>query len=177
MSTLNEDINKCTKCTFSQEEYNMPNKAKGTGPLVGYYQKEFKNKIMIVGMNPSHRRFPGIWQAFGGEVRHAGSGQVFIDLLKDLGYLDKVYITNLVKCSTPTNKITEHDVNMCKEFLWREIELVNPPFIVCLGSDVFQKMRDIVDDELRYLHHPSYYSNYHKISRDDYVKEIVKALS
>lgn len=46
-----------------------------------------------------------------------------------------VYITNVVKCRPPNNRVpTENERNLCKEYLNAEIQAINPKIICILGN-------------------------------------------
>jgi len=46
-----------------------------------------------------------------------------------------VYICNVVKCRPPENRTPEPDeVAACSPFLFRQIDVINPEVIVCLGA-------------------------------------------
>ncbi|MBS3943547.1 MAG: uracil-DNA glycosylase [Dethiobacter sp.] len=48
---------------------------------------------------------------------------------------DALYVTNVVKCRPPGNRLPEPaEVERCLPYLKKQIELVNPDIIVCLGS-------------------------------------------
>lgn len=48
---------------------------------------------------------------------------------------DDLYVTNVVKCRPPGNRLPEQaEVERCLPYLKNQIELVNPDIIVCLGS-------------------------------------------
>ncbi|NLP36760.1 MAG: uracil-DNA glycosylase [Firmicutes bacterium] len=48
---------------------------------------------------------------------------------------EDTYITNVVKCRPPHNRMpTEDEVAACLPFLKRQIELIKPQIIVCLGA-------------------------------------------
>jgi DNA polymerase len=67
-------------------------------------------------------------------------GQLFNRLLTEMG-IDRstVYITNLLKCRTPNNRKPEPgEIQNCREHLIRELELVRPRAIVCLGTSAAQ---------------------------------------
>jgi DNA polymerase len=47
---------------------------------------------------------------------------------------EKVYIANVVKCRPPGNRDPETDeISSCQPFLYRQIEIIQPKVIVCLG--------------------------------------------
>lgn len=178
MKTINEKIQKCNRCYLCLLECNKYNLNLGHGKLLGYHRPNFINNrdiIMMVGLNPSYRRFKGITHAFGGEVEHKGTGDKFIKILKELNLLDKLYITNLVKCSTLTNKVSD-DVNNCADWIREEVNILNPKKIVCLGKQVYDFMRSVYPDfEVLKIPHPNYCISYKKISEDKYKKLLLNA--
>ncbi len=173
MNTLLNNIKNCNDCKLCMLEINTDNVIHGFGKLLPFYRKSYKNKTCIIGLNPSFRRFPGIYQAFGGEVEHDGSGDKFIKMLKELNLLDKVYITNMVKCSTITNKVSIKDINSCFKWLDKEIELIKPKKIICLGNAVYDVLKDTyLNTTVIKIPHPSYCISYKKITEEKY-KEIL----
>ncbi|MBI2873599.1 MAG: uracil-DNA glycosylase [Firmicutes bacterium] len=55
----------------------------------------------------------------------------------------EVYITNVVKCRPPGNRLpTTEEVRLCMPFLKRQLELIQPAIIVCLGALASQTMID-----------------------------------
>jgi len=47
---------------------------------------------------------------------------------------DEVYITNMVKCRPPENRVPHHEeIDACSRYLVRQIELIRPRVIVTLG--------------------------------------------
>jgi uracil-DNA glycosylase len=48
---------------------------------------------------------------------------------------DEVYITNMVKCRPPDNRVPHHEeIEACSPYLARQIELIRPKVIVTLGK-------------------------------------------
>jgi uracil-DNA glycosylase family 4 len=48
---------------------------------------------------------------------------------------DEVYITNMVKCRPPENRVPHHEeIETCSPYLVRQIELIRPKVIVTLGK-------------------------------------------
>ena len=48
---------------------------------------------------------------------------------------DEVYITNIVKCRPPNNRNPhKEEMDSCKDYLLRQIELIRPKVIVTLGK-------------------------------------------
>lgn len=86
-------------------------------------------EIMLIGEGPGqHEDEQGI--PFVGRA-----GQLLDDMLEII-HLDrtKVYIANIVKCRPPHNRDPQFaEQKCCSEWLQRQIELVDPVLIVCLG--------------------------------------------
>ena len=175
IKNLNQQIINCTKCRLHKLEYNLLDINKGTGKLIGYYSRILPKTYMFVGLNPSYRRFPGIYQAFGGEVKHDGSGDIFIGWLKELDILKDSYITNIQKCSTETNVVNTEEINKCFPFLQKEIELVKPQIIISLGNKVHEYLtsHNIVTVKIP---HPSFIISYNGMSPEKYKQIIQKVL-
>ena len=54
---------------------------------------------------------------------------------------DDIYIANVVKCRPPGNRLPLPDeVSACKPFLIRQIQIIKPKIIVCLGALATQMM-------------------------------------
>ena len=52
-----------------------------------------------------------------------------------------VYICNVVKCRPPENRTPEEDeVATCSPFLVRQLEVISPKVIVCLGAVAFKTL-------------------------------------
>ncbi|GAA0225452.1 uracil-DNA glycosylase family protein [Haladaptatus pallidirubidus] len=79
---------------------------------------------------------PGANEDEQGEPFVGRSGSVLDDKLRDEGLSRAdVRITNCVRCRPPENRDpTKTELSNCREYLNREIELVNPDVIVTLGK-------------------------------------------
>ncbi|WP_448588459.1 uracil-DNA glycosylase [Thermocrinis sp.] len=64
------------------------------------------------------------------------AGQYLNSKLEEVGLKrEKVYITNVVKSRPPGNRVpTKEEMASCLPYLRREIEIIKPKIIVCLGS-------------------------------------------
>ena len=68
------------------------------------------------------------------------AGQLLDKLLASAG-IDDVYITNVVKCRPPENRLPKkEEVEACWPYLVRLIELFKPRIIVCLGALATQQL-------------------------------------
>jgi len=84
---------------------------------------------------------------------------------------EEVYITNLLKCHPLSNQnIQETILHICKAYLFKEIELIKPKFIITLGekafhyltnnSTPFPEVRGRVFKEDNYKIIPTYHPNF-----------------
>ncbi len=56
---------------------------------------------------------------------------------------DEVYITNIVKCRPPNNRVpTTNERDTCKDYLKKEIEIIKPKIICILGNTAFGSLLD-----------------------------------
>ena len=79
---------------------------------------------------------PGATEDERGEPFVGRSGDVLDDALRDVGLARAdVRITNCVRCRPPENRDpTDEELANCREYLERELELVDPDIVVTLGK-------------------------------------------
>lgn len=109
----------CTDCALSETRTNVVF-ASGSG----------KADVMVVGEAPGqHEDEQGV--PFVGR-----SGQLLVQLFGEVGIKrEDMYITNVVKCRPPRNRNPHQDeIDRCKPYLRRQVELVNPRVVVTLGN-------------------------------------------
>lgn len=176
MKELLRLIRNCNMCPLSELRMNHEDISMGYGALLPFYQGHYKDKIMLVGLNPSYRRFPDIFQAFGGLVPHEGSGAKFMKLLKELNLLDRIYITNLIKCSCSDNKPTQQMFKDCLAIFRQEVRMVRPTKIIALGRQTYDFLQQTKLQKIYYLNHPVYWSEYQKITKDEYSRRLCKLI-
>jgi DNA polymerase len=89
-----------------------------------------KASIMFVG------EAPGFYEDQQGEPFVGAAGKLLNQLLESAGLSrSQVYIANVIKCRPPNNRDPEQDeVDTCKPFLLRQIELINPQLVCTLGN-------------------------------------------
>jgi DNA polymerase len=63
------------------------------------------------------------------------AGQLLTKILESVQLQrDEVYICNILKCRPPNNrKPTAEETDSCEPYLWKQIDLVQPRFILALG--------------------------------------------
>lgn len=113
--------------------------------------------LMIVGEGP------GADEDARGEPFVGRAGQLLDEMLKSIGRSRAraepgaaVFIANVVKCRPPGNRDPEGDeVEACRPYLDRQIELVKPKLIVALGRIAAQRLLD-TDAPLSRLRGPLY---------------------
>jgi uracil-DNA glycosylase len=182
---LKQQIISCKKCSISSLVFNDNSQSeKGYGKLFGYKYPDAS--CILAGLNPSYRRFENMSMcAFcsGTPIEELAKnkkkfGDLFLLILHKLKVLNKCYITNLVKCSTDTNKIDDINMNNCFDIFAAEIELVRPKTVVALGNQVYDYLKTrIKDAKLVKIHHPNYYLSYRRQELKDYFVEIERAFS
>lgn len=78
---------------------------------------------------------PGQDENLMGEPLVGRAGKVF-DKMLEASRIERasIYVTNVVKCRPPDNRPPAYDeIQACKKWLWQEIQIVKPNFIVALG--------------------------------------------
>ena len=118
LSILNDLICTCMKCPLG------PTRTKfvfGVGNT--------KATLMLVG------EAPGADEDAQGEPFVGRAGQLLNKILEAIGFRrDEVYICNILKCRPPNNrKPQSEEVEQCIPYLRKQIELVRPVLILCLG--------------------------------------------
>ena len=114
-----------TKCELSKTRNNsVPGKG------------NFKSDVIFVG------EAPGKNEDVNGEPFIGIAGKKLTIALENAGITrDEIYITNIVKCRPPKNRvptITERDT--CKNYLEKEIEIIKPKIICILGNTAFNSL-------------------------------------
>jgi uracil-DNA glycosylase family 4 len=115
----------CTRCRLA-----------GTRTNVVYGVGNPQADLMFIG------EAPGRDEDLKGEPFVGRAGQLLTDIIKamQLGRGD-VYIANVVKCRPPENRNPEPDeLDACRPFLRRQVELIQPKVIVTLGKFALQSL-------------------------------------
>ncbi len=89
-----------------------------------------KTKVLFIGEGPGEN------EDLKGEP-FVGRGGILLDKMLsvvDLSRDKNIYIANMVKCRPPKNRDPEEEeVAACRPWLEKQIELIDPKIIVCLG--------------------------------------------
>jgi len=72
------------------------------------------------------------------------AGKLLTDILKAIGFArEDIYICNILKCRPPKNRDPEKDeVAACEPFLKRQLEILQPKVICCLGRHAAMTLLD-----------------------------------
>lgn len=99
------------------------------------------SQIMLVGEGP------GAQEDASGKVFVGAAGQLLDSILAAAELPSDLYITNVVKCRPPGNRLPRpEEIRACLPWLERQIELISPRLIVCLGALAAQTL---IGPELR----------------------------
>ena len=79
---------------------------------------------------------PGKSEDLCGEPFIGTAGKRLDDALKNAGLTrNNVYITNIVKCRPPNNRVpNDAEKSMCSNYLEDELKIINPKIICLLGN-------------------------------------------
>ncbi|HYB62227.1 MAG TPA: uracil-DNA glycosylase [Methylomirabilota bacterium] len=125
LEAIRADIGDCTRCRLHQQR-NKIVFGDGNG----------KASLVFVGEGPGHdedmRGIPFVGRA----------GQLLTQMIDAMGLRrEDVYICNIVKCRPPENRLPEKDeIATCSPFLLRQIGVIQPKVIVCLGNVAAQTL-------------------------------------
>ena len=127
LENIRQQVTKCTKCDLS-ETRNKSVPGKGN----------FKADVIFVG------EAPGKNEDVEGEPFIGIAGKKLSIALENAGITrNEVYITNIVKCRPPKNRVpTTTERNTCQNYLEKEIEIIKPKIICILGNTAFNSLLD-----------------------------------
>lgn len=118
-------IDGCTRCTLAQ----------GRKSIV-FGEGDPEARLMFVGEGP------GADEDKTGRPFVGQAGKLLDAMIQAMALRrDEVYIANVVKCRPPGNRDPRDDeVAACAPFLDRQIELIEPEVIVCLGKPAAHRL-------------------------------------
>jgi len=155
LEKIREDIGECTRCKLHKGRNNL---VFGSGSS--------KAELVFIGEGPG-RDEDAQGLPFVGR-----SGKLLTAMIEGMGLKrEQVYICNVVKCRPPDNRTPEKDeVATCSPFLLRQIRVIAPKAIVCLGAVAAQALLatnqsvsryrgewlDFLGTKLMVTYHPAY---------------------
>ncbi|MDX2180412.1 MAG: uracil-DNA glycosylase [Bryobacteraceae bacterium] len=131
---IREDIGDCKRCRLCEGRTNI---VFGSG--------NEKSPVVFVGEGPGadedEQGLPFVGKA----------GQLLTQMIDNTAAKEgmpirrpDVYIANVVKCRPPGNRTPERDeMEMCGQFLARQLEVIRPKAIVCLGGTAGKALLDL----------------------------------
>src|SRR5215469_17250458 len=116
---IREDLGECTRCKLHRHRHTI---VFGDGNP--------KAELVFVGEGP------GADEDAQGLPFVGRAGKLLTQMIEAMGLQRKdVYICNVVKCRPPENRTPEDDeIGTCSPFLLRQLEVIAPKVIVCLGA-------------------------------------------
>jgi|SRR5579864_176669 len=122
LNTLRLQVVSCTKCNLSKSRTNA---VAGKG--------NYNAEIMFIG------EAPGRSEDLKGEPFVGTAGKILTEALEHAGMSrDEVFITNVVKCRPPNNRIPlEEEKNSCHQYLIDELDIIKPKIICILGNTAY----------------------------------------
>jgi DNA polymerase len=133
LNDLADEIRVCPKCRLSETRtHAVPGEGNATA------------RIMFVGEGPGEQ------EDLSGRPFVGRSGKLLTSELEKIGISrDDVFITNIVKCRPPGNRVPLADeIEACHDWLMAQIALIEPKFIVPVGGPSLQTL---VSKDLRIM--------------------------
>lgn len=154
LDELNSITSGCLKCTLGHTRTNL---VFGVGNP--------KSRVMFIG------EAPGADEDAQGEPFVGRAGQLLNKILAAIEMKrEDVYICNILKCRPPDNRDPmANEMEICTPYLEKQIDLIKPEFIICLGriaaqwllktNDSLTKLREKVHEykgaKLIITYHPA----------------------
>lgn len=116
----------CTKCPLSERRRHI---------VVDRGNPDAK--VLMIG------EAPGENEDIQGKAFVGRAGQLMDEMMREVGIDTNrdTLIANVVKCRPPENRAPKQDeVDQCKPFLQKQIQLVKPKFIVLLGATALKHL-------------------------------------
>jgi uracil-DNA glycosylase len=160
LDKLNHEIIACRKCTRLVEWREEVARVKRRAyidqeywgkPVPGFGDP--KARVLIVGLAPGAHGSNRTGRSFTGDASggfmypalyRAGFANQPTAVSRDDGLtLNDLYIVASARCVPPDNKPTTEELNNCQPYLERELEILKPKVIVCLGRIAFERIQRI----------------------------------
>ncbi len=127
LEQVRNQVVSCTKCELCKTRNNSV-------PGKGNHNSE----IIFIG------EAPGRSEDTVGEPFVGAAGKKLSEALEYAGISrESVYITNVVKCRPPNNRVPSHsEKESCRNYLESEISLIKPKVICIMGNTAYQSILD-----------------------------------
>ena len=160
LNKLNREIVSCRKClrlvAWREEVARLKRKAYQDQEYWGKPVPGFGDphaRVLVVGLAPGAHGSNRTGRQFTGDA----SGNFLFPALHEAGFanqalaesrsdgllLKDMYITASGRCAPPANKPSPEELNTCQPYLERELEILKPKVVVCLGRIAFERILKI----------------------------------
>jgi len=135
LDLVRENLGECTRCRLHKQRNKI---VFGAGNP--------RAELVFVGEGPGHdedmQGLPFVGRA----------GKLLTQMIEAMGLQrEDVYICNVVKCRPPENRRPEEDeVATCSPYLYRQLDVISPKAIVCLGGVAAQTLLKTKDPISRF---------------------------
>jgi uracil-DNA glycosylase family 4 len=135
LALVRENLGECTRCRLHKQRNKI---VFGVGNP--------RAELVFVGEGPGHdedaQGLPFVGRA----------GKLLTQMIEAMGLQrEDVYICNVVKCRPPENRKPEDDeVATCSPYLYRQLDVIRPKAIVCLGAVAAQTLLKTIDPISRF---------------------------
>lgn len=125
LDSLNSKICTCLKCSLGSTRTKF---VFGVGNP--------KADLVLVG------EAPGADEDLQGEPFVGRAGQLLNKILEAINFKrEDVFICNILKCRPPNNREPQpEEIALCEPYLWKQLELLQPKLILCLGRVAAQAL-------------------------------------
>ncbi len=161
LEKLNREIIACRKCPrlveWREEVARVKRKAYQDQeywgkPVPGFGDPQAR--VFVVGLAPGAHGSNRTGRQFTGDasgdflfpaLHRAGfANQASAESRSDGLLLKDMYIAASARCAPPDNKPSPEELNTCQPYLEREIQIIQPRVIVCLGKIAFDRILKIL---------------------------------
>jgi DNA polymerase len=125
LADLNNQICGCLKCPLGNTRTNF---VFGVGNP--------NADVVVIG------EAPGADEDAQGEPFVGRAGQLLNKILEAIKFKrEEVFICNILKCRPPNNRDPlPEEIEMCEPYLWKQLEIIKPKMILCLGRIAGQSL-------------------------------------
>ncbi|NIA30334.1 MAG: uracil-DNA glycosylase [Actinobacteria bacterium] len=115
---LNQTIKNCRKCKLAETRYKFV-----------FGEGNPNADIVLIG------EAPGADEDRTGKPFVGAAGRLLTKILSAIQLTrEEVFICNVLKCRPPQNRNPQEDeIHACEPYLYKQIELIRPQFVLCLG--------------------------------------------
>lgn len=135
LERIREDLGDCTRCRLHKQRNKLV-----------FGEGNPRADLVFVGEGPGHdedvQGLPFVGRA----------GKLLTQMVEAMGLQrEQVYICNVVKCRPPENRKPEDDeIATCSPYLYRQLDVIRPKAVVCLGATAAQALLKTKDSISRY---------------------------